>query len=292
MEGPLSEGRRPILVTGSHRSGSTWVGQMIAMSPHVGYIHEPFGLHHHLGVCAMEVPYWFMYVTEENAADFRPYLEKTLSFTYSPGAELRSARKPRHLARLPIDGGHFLKYRLLRGRPLMKDPLALFSSEWLASEFDMDVVLLVRHPAAFAASIRRQRYTHPFSHFLLQPRLMERLRPFEDEIETMDATSHDVLDEAALLWRITTYMTIELRRAHPGWSFYRYEDLVDDPARRFSEMFGRFNLPFSPKIRDSVVRATDPNVSGWKARLSAQEAEVLRSRVDDLTNGLYTAEDW
>ena len=61
----------------------------------------------------------------------------------------------------------------------------------------------------------------------------------------MDATSHDVLDEAALLWRITTYMTIELRRAHPGWSFYRYEDLVDDPARRFSEMFGRFNLPFS-----------------------------------------------
>ncbi len=76
----------------------------------------------------------------------------------------------------------------------MKDPLALFSSEWLASEFDMDVVLLVRHPAAFAASVRRQGYHHPFSHFLLQPALMDRLRPFEAEIEAMETSSHDVLD--------------------------------------------------------------------------------------------------
>ncbi len=52
------------------------------------------------------------------------------------------------------------------------------------------------------------------------------------------------------------------------------------------------NLPFSPEIRAGVVRATDPNVSGWKELLSKQEADALRSRVDDLANGLYTAEDW
>ena len=32
---------KPILVTGSHRSGSTWVGKMLATSPSVNYIHEP-----------------------------------------------------------------------------------------------------------------------------------------------------------------------------------------------------------------------------------------------------------
>ena len=31
----------PILVTGSHRSGSTWVGKMLSVAPHVAYIHEP-----------------------------------------------------------------------------------------------------------------------------------------------------------------------------------------------------------------------------------------------------------
>jgi hypothetical protein len=93
----------------------------------------------------MRVPYWFTYVTEENASAFRPAIDKTLRFSYSPLAELRAARRPRHLARLVMDGGHFLKYRLLRCRPLLKDPLALFSAGWLASEYDMDVVLLVRH---------------------------------------------------------------------------------------------------------------------------------------------------
>ena len=42
----MSSGRtaRPILVTGSHRSGSTWLGQMIGASDAVGYIHEPFNI--------------------------------------------------------------------------------------------------------------------------------------------------------------------------------------------------------------------------------------------------------
>ena len=35
---------RPILVTGSHLSGTTWVGRMIAVSPCVAYLHEPFNL--------------------------------------------------------------------------------------------------------------------------------------------------------------------------------------------------------------------------------------------------------
>lgn len=36
--------KRPILVNGSHSSGSTWVGRMISLSPKVGYIGEIFNL--------------------------------------------------------------------------------------------------------------------------------------------------------------------------------------------------------------------------------------------------------
>ena len=34
--------RIPILVTGSHKAGTTWVGEMLAASRRVGYISEPF----------------------------------------------------------------------------------------------------------------------------------------------------------------------------------------------------------------------------------------------------------
>lgn len=284
---------KPILVTGSHRSGSTWVGRVIATSPRVGYVHEPFNVNHHPGICPMRVPYWFTYVTEENASTFRPAIEKTLRFSYSPLAELVATRRPRHLARLVVDGNHFLKYRLLRCRPLLKDPLALFSAEWLASEYDMDVVLLVRHPAAFAASVRRQGYVHPFSHFLQQPQLMrDHLAPFEQEIRTMASRSPNVIEEAGLLWRLTTHMTLKLRSSHPDWLFYRYEDIASAPTRSFGDLFNKLDLEFTREIRDQVVLATSPNISGWKVDLSPKEVGDLRSMVDELSSPLYTDAEW
>ena len=283
----------PILVTGSHRSGSTWVGRMIATSPRVGYVHEPFNVNHHPGICPMRVPYWFTYVTEENAAAFRPAIEETLRFSYSPLAELKAARRPRHLARLIVDGGRFMRNRLLRCRPLLKDPLALFSAEWLASEYGMTVVLLMRHPAAFAASVRRQGYRHPFSHFLQQPRLMQdHLAPFEQEITAMVSRPHDVIVEAALLWRLITHMTLKMRSSHPEWLFCRYEDLAQDPAGTFREVFDALGLQFTKEIRGRIARATEPNVSGWKNDLTAEQIAALRLRVDELSRLVYSDAEW
>ena len=49
--------KKPLLLTGSHRSGSTWVGIIMAASPSVGYIHEPLNLNHHPGICGAEFEY-------------------------------------------------------------------------------------------------------------------------------------------------------------------------------------------------------------------------------------------
>lgn len=61
-----SSNKKPILVTGSHRSGSTWVGRMLALSPSVGYIHEPFNIRHRHGICKAHFEYWFQYICDEN----------------------------------------------------------------------------------------------------------------------------------------------------------------------------------------------------------------------------------
>src|SRR5262245_36354035 len=53
---------RPILVTGSQRSGSTWVGQMLASHPRVVYFWEPFNRM----VPRSPVKYWYHHVTDED----------------------------------------------------------------------------------------------------------------------------------------------------------------------------------------------------------------------------------
>ena len=164
---------RPILVTGSHRSGSTWLGQMIGASDVVGYVHEPFNIDRGPGICRTRFPYWFTYIRPGTDGAIADDFRRLLDFRYNYLAQAVRVRSKRDVRVLIRDGGHFLRYRMRHLRPLVKDPMALFSAEWIAETFDAQVVVVVRHPAAFASSLKLDGWTHPFSHFLNQPALIE-----------------------------------------------------------------------------------------------------------------------
>ena len=167
-----------ILVTGSHRSGTGWVGQVLAASPRpVGYVWEPFSILHRPGTFAARFDHWFPYVCDENAAAVRGPMTRTLEWRYAVAAELRALRTPKDAARMARDTGRFVRNRRLGAIPLLKDPIAVFSVEWLNTTFGTRPVLLVRHPAAFAASVKRLHLRHPFGDFLAQPLMMRDWHP-------------------------------------------------------------------------------------------------------------------
>ena len=218
-------------MTGSHRSGSTWVGTTLGKSSSVGYIHEPFNLEHRLGICGAKFDYWFPYITEDNEEIVCEEIQKTLDFKYNIIGELEIINSLKDVGRLFRDYGIFVKYRLLKVRPLIKDPIAIFSTEWLASKFNMDVVVLIRHPAAFVSSIKVKQWSFPFSHLLAQPLLIrDYLYPFKEEIEEYTIQEKDVIEQAILLWKIIHYVIIEYQKNHKNWIFIRHEDISRDPV--------------------------------------------------------------
>ena len=110
--------------------------------------------------------------------------------------------------------------------PLLKDPIAVFSAEWLNTTFGTEPVLLVRHPAAFAASVKRLDLRHPFGHFLAQPLLMrDWLEPYAEQLETFARREQDIVDQAILLWNVIHHALAEYRTRHPDWILLRLEDL-------------------------------------------------------------------
>ena len=125
---------------------------------------------------------------------------------------------------------------------MLKDPIALFSSEWLASRFGMDVAVLIRHPAAFTASVKRLHLRHPFDHFLAQPLLMQDwLEPFAGEIERFAAAEQDIVDQGILLWLILHHAIAGFQERHPEWLFVRLEDL-SNPVPEFRQVFADLDL--------------------------------------------------
>jgi sulfotransferase family protein len=302
---------QPILVTGAHRSGTTWVGKMLALAPGVGYVHEPFSPRTPNGLSPADFRRYYTVVTEENADRYRPGLERSLELRYDLGAQLRSVRSWRDVARIPRDYRRLRDWRRNGCRPLMKDPIALLSADWLAGTFGMDVVVLIRHPAAFAASLERLGWRHSFATFFDERgRLPDVIAPFEAEIRAQAERPGDALAQAALLWRLLYHAVDGYRERHPEWIFLRHEDASLDPAGTFERLYDRLGLELTPAARAEIEEssaADNPSelptphavaldsaasLGRWRDQLTPDEVETLRERTRDVWPRFYAESDW
>jgi len=299
---------KPILVTGSHRSGSTWIGKMLALPSNVVYIHEPFNLHHRPDICKARFEYWFTYICDQNEFLYLHDLKHTLNFKYSLSEELKAINSKKDFLRLLRDYVPFTEYRLFSRRPLVKDPIAIFSADWLAKKFDMDVITIIRHPAAFAGSLKKANWPHPFDHFLKQPLLMEHhLSKYSSIIEEYSKQEKDIVDQAILLWNLIHHMISIYREINPNWLFVRHEDISRDPIGEFRKLYYKLGLKFSKGIqkkiesfsfanpnkeKDPLKRDSKSNIFQWKTRLSLDEIRKIKENTLEVASKFYTEEDW
>jgi len=305
--------RRPILVTGSHRSGTGWVGEMLAASPdpRVAYIWEPFSPLARPGICPAPFDRWFQYVLEENEAAFRGPVRDMLDYRYHPAAELRATRTPKDLGRFARDWATVITRRRSHPVPLLKDPIALFSSEWIADTFDTRVLVLIRHPAAFTNSLLSKQLRHPFEDFLAQPLMMrDLLAGRADEISRFAETEQPPLEQSILLWNVIHEQIARFRVARPDWIFRRHEDLSRDAVQCFRDLYGRLDLTWTDHV-ERVVRehsgagnpqeTADPAshrrdsanaITAWKRRLDAAQIARIREGTDPVWRAFYDDDDW
>lgn len=284
--------RKPILVTGAHRSGTTWVGQMLSLHHHIGYIHEIFNLSGGLLKDEKVFNYWFQYINEDYSGRYAKYVEDVLKFKYCKESY-----------------AHKLKCRLLK-RPLLKDPIAAFSSNWLADRFNMDVVVVIRHPAAFVASLKRLNWRFDFSNFIVQEKLMsDHLHEFEGKIKK---SNMDIIEMGALLWLCIYHVLCKYLQDNPRWILKRHEDLSREPEVEFADIYKRLSIPFNDKISRTIrdyscsgnptsapknevhylMRNSKNNIKHWHNALSETEIETIRKIVSELSDKYYGIADW
>jgi hypothetical protein len=305
--------RRPILVTGSHRSGTTWVGRALSCSPRVAYIDEPFSVLHRPGILRSAFPYWFPYLRPGERPDVHDDVARMLAFRYGYEAELRAVRSARDAGRLARDARRFRRWRAETARPLLKDPIALLSAPWLATGFGAQVVLLVRHPAAFASSLKRMGWTHPFGDFLQQPGLVDELVPeLRPQIESEARRPSDVIGQAGLLWAVLHAVIDRYRVEHPEWIVLRHEDVSMQPEQQYRRLAARLDLQYAgamdrfvrqttladgardvpPGVAHRLERDSASNVWAWKARLTGDEIHRIRALTESVASGFYAESDW
>jgi len=304
----------PILVTGSHRSGTTFTGKVLSLDKNLGLIYEPFNKNRFNGIIRFNTQEWYQYIDSSNSKEYSSNFRETLNYNFS--VDVDDLKKKPLVKSLRLFKAFLVaqEHRYFHKRPLVKDPIALFSAPWLAKTFNMRVVLLIRHPAAFVSSLKGLNWTYDFSNFTRQPLLMNShyLEPFREEIEGFMANERPIIEQASLLWRIFYSTVRQYQEEFPDWIYLKHEVLSRDPVNEFKKLYERLNLNFTEDIQKEILNLTcdnqfkdpiafDPsrlrrdskkNISLWKSRLNKEEILFIKNNVHDVSKHFYAEDEW
>lgn len=301
----------PILVTGSPRSGTTWVGKMLTATPQAYYIHEPFNNNYPKPVLFEDqFPYWFMYLCLSNGRRYYRQLARLINFRPSFFSILKSVKNRSDMKEALLMFSDMRRLRFEKKRPLIKDPIAVFSSEWLAGAFDMDVVFMIRHPASVVASLTRLNWNANPKALLRQDLLREdHLESFVEEIDRITKDG-DRIARAALLWKIIYHVAGRYGEKNPAWLFVKQEDLALDPVEGFKRLYSHVHLDFTDEIAKTIrhhsnesnpaepdhhwqiIRNSKLNIAKWRDMLQPDEVKTVRDIVEDVSYRYYSDSSW
>ncbi len=303
----------PILITGAHRTGTTWVGKMLAASGESAYISEPLNIWHRPGVYSVPTTRWYTYICTENEGPYLDGFRQTFGFCYHLLAEIYSLRSRKDLMRMGRDAGIFLQGRLRSQRPLLKDPFAVFSAPWFKERLGCHVAITIRHPAAFVSSLKRLGWVFDFKDLLEQPLLMrDWLEPYRSQMEAMMERREDVIGQGSLLWQMV-YQTITcFQSRYPDFQVVRHEDLSLDPVGGFRGLYASLGLNFNEKAKKTIENSSSAdnpgevshqavhayrlnsqaNLHNWKKRLDPGEIRRIRALTESVTQHFYPELDW
>ncbi|RPI71201.1 MAG: hypothetical protein EHM45_23905 [Desulfobacteraceae bacterium] len=198
----------------------------------------------------------------------------------------------------------------LRRRLLIKDPTAAFLSQYLCNHYHCRVLILVRHPGAFAMSLKRLGWGWHFKHFLDQTALIE--DHLKELVPLMIKKNDSMAYQAGVLWLCIYTVLHDFYQADGNWKIVKHEDLSSNPLKEFRDVFQWLGLTYDQRVVKRIVQLTGSEnrveasnnkvhdlyrdskklVHYWKKTLSEEERTVLRNITEPLAGKYYDDASW
>lgn len=268
---PNADLQKTIIVAGTARSGTTWLGDLIASQVPCRILFEPFQpdlVPEYRGFK------YFQYMRPgiENQR-FQSFAEKVFT------GEIRNRWIDHQNERI------FSQFRLIKE---IRVNLAL---KWLHDHFpDLPIMLLIRHPCAVVLSRMDLGWATDLDikPFLSQPDLIEdHLLPFMDLI--MSATTTE--EKHTIIWCVSNLVPLRQLKLGEVKIIY-YENLCTQPEEELPALFrfightptrpltNRINQPSqTTRVTSAIVTGAD-RIKGWQKKLSPSQIDNILRTVD------------
>jgi hypothetical protein len=227
-----SDYKNTIFLSGTERSGSTWVSDLINYNNEYRYIFEPF---------------WPLKVPECKGLNAHQYIRPE-------NRDVRSLRTTREILSGKIRNKWTDQYhrKYFASKRLIKDIRTNLFLKWMKNNFpEIPIVFLMRHPCAVARSFFRRERTYSFlKPFVDQVNLVDDyLNPFMKKI---DQVSTD-LEAIIFSWCIQNYVPLSQFKRKEIYVLF-YERLCEYPEEETKRLFSFIGIKYENKVLEKIKR--------------------------------------
>jgi Sulfotransferase family len=185
-------------------------------------------------------------------------------------------------------------------RLLVKSVHAPLAIEWIAEEFDVDVLVLLRHPGNVLSSWLTLNLNEQFVHLEENPAVRTRLlNPWGVAVPGPDPLERMIFTIGVL----STALEAAASR-NPRWLIRTHEQLCNDPGEEFKNLYADLGLTWSKAVegflagndrpgegfRTQRVAAELPD--NWKRRLTSHQVAVMQRVLSQFPLRTWTPEDF
>lgn len=310
--------QHPIIVVGSPRSGTTWVGDVLSADPDIHQNYEPFNRVSEQPLGGHRWPFQTAIVPYASATEPAPnYLAAT--------SRLINQRIPASYFGRPLAGtllsghrsigewaapvGEAVSHHLHRQRLLIKDPLATLMLPWLVANFNMRAIYIYRHPGGVVAGVKRMGWGFLTGALLANDQMMaDLLEPVRPELEIAASHPDDVIEGGIARWIAFTWPIIRFAESIDGLIPLSYEATAHSPVEQFSSVADQLGLRHVDRVQARASETSsgptfDPtsdkqhvlkrdssrSVSAWRNRLTPGEIDHVLDRTSRVRDELKAA---
>ncbi|WP_406944928.1 sulfotransferase domain-containing protein [Halobacillus sp. SY10] len=317
--------QKPILVTGSPRGGTTFVGKILSLNSNIGYIQEPFNREYGLNTVNQNFLFTKKGAANENLVSdsIRDLMKGQAVFKRFPYHYLKRGKKTKIEKVRNLIGWATIKsrpnfyYQKIKidpfiNRLLIKDPMAYNLTEYMHQEYNCKVVIVIRHPAAFVSSMKRLEWQFGFDNLLKQEELIMEHPYLIEYINRVNSEEENLVLKSAVWWNCIYSVLSTYAKRNPNMIIVKHEDLSLDPVSEFHKLYNKLGINFNNHIEKKIKEYTgDKNpvkaesnrvhvlkrnskdmIKSWKKNLTESEISLIKETTKDLANHYYNEDHW
>jgi len=246
-----------LIVTGMHRSGTTFIGSVIEQSKVYDYIHEPFNLYY--GVEGVDQ--WYPYLDPNDDSSLTQILDNlhSLNIKFKDVENKKDNFFKSKIRTILKSKGNLdlIKYKIkplfMRKEILLKDPFLSLCSGYLAKKYDdTKIIYVVRHPVAIYNSVKRMNWDFDFEHLVQQHKLMKHPCVQELQLESLEKTA-PLHIKVAFLWKVLYCIVHEQSNTLKDKTMIViHENFSENPYTDIKRMFTFLNIDLNSDVEKFI----------------------------------------